>query len=229
MTGRPARRAGATAGPPKQRKPQQRSADTRLKLAQATIDLMVERGYAGLSVTDIQDRAGVSNGARVHHFPTKSSLVIAAVAQFLQHGNRSGGERARNAAKPRAAVRAMIEDLYALYFEEFFIPAAESAIAARTDKVLAKGLHPVVAEYHRTNRGIWRRALERAGYAKRDARFLYELCKWVLRGMALTSMWHPTPTQNRRFLIELERAMLRSVPAQTRAASDPPPGMAKNR
>jgi len=213
---RPARGRGASAGPARSRKPQQRSADTRLKLAQATIDLMVERGYAGLSVTDIQKRAGVSNGARVHHFPTKSSLVIAAVAQFLQHGNRSGGERARHAAKPRAVVRAMIADLYALYFEEFFIPAAESAIAARTDRVLAKGLHPVVAEYHRTNRSIWRSALERAGYAERDARFLYELCKWVLRGMALTSMWHPTPAQNRKFLAELERAVLRAVPPRAR-------------
>ncbi len=95
----------------RKRKPQQRSADTRRKLAQATIDLMVERGYSGLSVTDIQARAGVSNGARVHHFPTKSSLVIAAVAQFLQHGNRSGGERARGAARAPAVVHAMIEDL----------------------------------------------------------------------------------------------------------------------
>jgi len=202
------------------RKPQQRSADTRLKLAQATVDLMVERGYAGLSVTDIQRRAGVSNGARVHHFPTKSDLVIAAVAQFLQHGNRSGGERARGAAKPRAVLRAMIEDLYALYFEEFFLPAMESAVAARTDRVLAKGLHPVVAEYHRTNRGIWRGALQRAGYSKRDAVFVYELCKWVMRGMALTSVWHPTPAANRKFLADLERALLRAV-SPRRASHSP--------
>ncbi len=198
--------------PKRPRKAQQRSADTKRKLAQATLDLMVERGYAGLSVTDIQRRAGVSNGARVHHFPTKSSLVIAAVAEFLQHGNRSGGERARAARRPRGVVHAMIEDLHALYFEEFFLPAMESAVAARTDRVLASGLHPVVAAYHRTNRGIWRSALERAGYSKRDAEFLYELCKWVLRGMALTSVWHPTPAANRKFLRSLERALVGAVP-----------------
>ncbi len=90
-------------------------------------------------------------------------------------------------------------------------------MAARTDKVLAKGLHPVVAEYHRTNRGIWRSALERAGYSKRDARFLYELCKWVLRGMALSSIWHPTPAENRKFLTELERVVLRALPLPARA------------
>jgi AcrR family transcriptional regulator len=215
--------------PARKRKPQRRSAETRLKLARATIELMVERGYAGLSVTDIQARAGVSNGARVHHFPTKASLVIAAVAEFLKHGNRSGGERARAAAQPRTALRAMIEDLYTLYFEEFFIPAAESAIAARTDKVLAKGLHPVVAEYHRTNRGIWCNALERAGYTKRDARFLYELCKWVLRGMALTSMWHPTPAANRKFLADLERTVLSAVPPRALQRNGNRPVQAKNR
>jgi AcrR family transcriptional regulator len=221
--------ASEIVAPTGKRKPQRRSAETRLKLTRATIELMVERGYAGLSVTDIQARAGVSNGARVHHFPTKSSLVIAAVAEFLQHGNRSGGERARDAKRPRAAVGAMIEDLYALYFEEFFIPAAESAIAARTDKVLAKGLHPVVAEYHRTNRGIWCKALERAGYTKRDARFLYELCKWVLRGMALTSMWHPTPAANRKFLADLERTVLSAIPPRARQRNDSQAGQEENR
>jgi hypothetical protein len=35
----------------------------------------------------------------------------------------------------------------------------------------------------------------------------------VLRGMALTSMWHPTPAANRKFLAELERSVLRAVPA----------------
>ncbi|MGH7004861.1 MAG: hypothetical protein ACREIP_13020, partial [Alphaproteobacteria bacterium] len=97
-------------------------------------------------------------------------------------------------------------------FEEFFLPAMESAVAARTDRVLAKGLHPVVAEYHRTNRAIWRSALERAGYSRRDASTMYELSKWVLRGMALTSVWHPTPVSNRRFLGEMEKILLRAIP-----------------
>ncbi len=142
----------------------------------------------------------------------KSDLVIAAIGQFLQHGNRSGTERARKAATPQALVRAMIDDLYSLYFEELFIPSMEAAIAARTDAVLARGLHPVVAEYHRTNRTIWIAALTRGGYGAGDATMLYETCKWVLRGMALTAVWRPSPRENRRFLRRLEDLLHRAVP-----------------
>jgi AcrR family transcriptional regulator len=59
-----------------------KSAETRGRLLQATIDLLVERGYPRLTVADIARRAGVSNGARVHHFPTKEDLVVAANEQL---------------------------------------------------------------------------------------------------------------------------------------------------
>ena len=88
---------------------------TRLRLAAGDDHFMVERGYSGLSVTDSNARRRFQRRARAS-FPTKSALVISAVAQFLQHGNR--GRRGAGAT-PRATVRAVIDDLYALYFEEF--------------------------------------------------------------------------------------------------------------
>jgi AcrR family transcriptional regulator len=57
----------------------ERSAATRVRLLDATIDCLVELGWSGTSTTEVVRRAGVSRGAQVHHYPTKADLVVAAV------------------------------------------------------------------------------------------------------------------------------------------------------
>jgi AcrR family transcriptional regulator len=57
----------------------ERSAATRERLLDATIDCLIELGWSGTSTTEVVRRAGVSRGAQVHHYPTKEDLVLAAV------------------------------------------------------------------------------------------------------------------------------------------------------
>ncbi|MBI2705795.1 MAG: TetR/AcrR family transcriptional regulator [Actinobacteria bacterium] len=59
---------------------------TRTALLDATVECLAERGYAKTSTTEIARRAGVSRGAQVHHFPTKSDLVTAAVDHLFVRG-----------------------------------------------------------------------------------------------------------------------------------------------
>lgn len=58
---------------------EERSAATRRALLDATIEVLVEDGYASLSTTKVAARAGVTRGAQVHHFPTRTTLVTEAV------------------------------------------------------------------------------------------------------------------------------------------------------
>src|ERR1041384_8156245 len=58
---------------------EQRTRAMRARLLEATVDCLVERGFAGTSTTLVSERAGVSRGAQLHHFPTKNDLVVAAV------------------------------------------------------------------------------------------------------------------------------------------------------
>lgn len=61
----------------------ERSATTRTRLLDATLDCLVDLGWSGTSTTEVVRRAGVSRGAQVHHFPTKEDLVLAAVEHLL--------------------------------------------------------------------------------------------------------------------------------------------------
>ena len=68
-----------TSEPQRHRTQAERSAATRVRLLDATIDCLVELGWSGTSTTEVVRRAGVSRGAQVHHYPTKEDLVVAAV------------------------------------------------------------------------------------------------------------------------------------------------------
>jgi AcrR family transcriptional regulator len=56
---------------------------TRQQLVDVARHLFTERGYAGTSIEDIIERAGVARGALYHHFPGKDAL-FAAVYQAVQ-------------------------------------------------------------------------------------------------------------------------------------------------
>ena len=61
----------------------ERGAAMRTRLLDATIDCLVELGWAGTSTTEVVRRAGVSRGAQVHHYPSKDDLVLAAIEHLL--------------------------------------------------------------------------------------------------------------------------------------------------
>ena len=67
----------------------ERSATTREALLDATIACLVEEGYANTTTARVAERAGVSRGAHLHHFQTRSALVAAAV-EHLRVAPRRG-------------------------------------------------------------------------------------------------------------------------------------------
>src|SRR5687767_4439256 len=74
-------RAASTAATHR-RSQEERSAATRERLLDATVECLVDLGYAKTTTTEVVRRAGVSRGAQVHHFPTKADLVQNAVVHL---------------------------------------------------------------------------------------------------------------------------------------------------
>jgi AcrR family transcriptional regulator len=114
----------------------ERSAETQNRLLDATIECLIERGWAGTSTTEIVRRAGVSRGAQVHHFPAKEDLVLAAVEHLLTRRVRefeaTFADMPASQRSPATAMRL----LYDHYFRATFEPWLELAVAARTDPAL---------------------------------------------------------------------------------------------
>src|ERR1700741_1471159 len=62
-------------------KHQEKSLRTRALLLDAAIDSLADVGYGNASISDIAAPAGVTRGAQVHHFRTRTELF----AQVLGH------------------------------------------------------------------------------------------------------------------------------------------------
>jgi AcrR family transcriptional regulator len=110
----------------------------RVRLLDATIDCLVEYGYAGTTTTRVADRAGVTRGAQVHHFPTKADLVTSAIRHLA--AKRTGVamaelDRLKASADP---VGDALQLMWEMHQGPVFSATVELWVAARTDPELRR-------------------------------------------------------------------------------------------
>src|SRR3954464_7316450 len=123
-----------TTGKPRRRTQEERSATTRAALLDATIDCLAEYGYANLTTTRVVERAGVSRGAQVHHFPTKAGLVSAALNRLAaRHAADAGARTSKLPAHGPERLDAILDALWAAHCGPLFDAALELWVAGRTD------------------------------------------------------------------------------------------------
>lgn len=140
---------GATAAKVR-RTQEERSATTRGRLLDATIECLAELGYARTTTTEIAERAGLSRGAQLHHFPTKAELVTTAVEHLFERRNREF--RAAFAKLPASAnrVEAAVDLLWSMVSGTTFHAWLELAVAARTDPDLRRKLFDIGKRFTET-------------------------------------------------------------------------------
>ncbi|GDY28818.1 TetR/AcrR family transcriptional regulator [Gandjariella thermophila] len=163
-----------------------RSRETRRKLMTATVECLVERGWAGTTTTLVAERAGVSRGAQLHHFRTRGELVAAAVEHV---GVQSAHElRERAAAFDSSADRtnAVVELIANFFASDLFTAALELWVAARTDPELKRLVVPLEA---RVGRECHRIAVELLGAdeSRPGVREAVQATLDLARGLALAN------------------------------------------
>jgi AcrR family transcriptional regulator len=134
--------------PARQRRTQaERRASTRAALLDATIDCLVEDGYQGTTTTRIVERAGVSRGAQVHHFPTKAELVAEAVRRLAELRSEEVLAEAREVPPDgRHRFELVLDMLWRIHTGPLFAASVELWVAARTDPELRRRLVDVERE-----------------------------------------------------------------------------------
>ncbi|MDT0184660.1 TetR/AcrR family transcriptional regulator [Microbacterium sp. ARD31] len=186
-----------------------RSRAMRARLLEATVELLVERGFAGTSTTLVSERAGVSRGAQLHHFPTKNDLVVAAVEHLTE---RRGAELAdafdRLSAQPvatatdrRTRLRTMLEMLGDHFASPVFAAALELWVAARTDEALLAAVAPLEQRVGREAHRLTATALG-ADESQPGVRELVQATLDLVRGLGLASTISDDSARRRRILRE---------------------------
>lgn len=200
----------------------ERSATTQARLLDAALACLVERGYGGTTTIEVADRAGVSRGAQLHHYPTRAALMAAAV-EHLYARLTAEYQAGFAALSPRAdRLRAAIDLLWRIFTRPDFAAAGELVIAARTDSELRAHLAPIAAR-HQANVGRLARAYfprEAARGARFDA--VLTLILDAMSGMAAARELHlPGPSTRQRL------ATLHAIASQA-LAGDPSAAITPN-
>lgn len=180
---------------------EERTRAMRARLLEATVELLVERGFSGTSTTLVSERAGVSRGAQLHHFPTKNALVVAAVAHLTEV--RGSDLEAAAAALPDGDDRtlAVLEMLGDHFASPVFIAALELWVAARTDAALLEAVGPLE---RRVGRDVHRLTVDLLGIDETvpGARELVQATLDLVRGLGLANTLGDDTRRRRRILAQ---------------------------
>lgn len=107
----------------------------------AAMDCLLEDGYAATTTLRVQQRAGVSRGKLLHHFPSKRVLIASAVKRLMDDrmdaAQQSDFPDAPAAEDVAARVEWAVVRMWETFFADNFWAAMETWIAARTDPELA--------------------------------------------------------------------------------------------
>ena len=131
---------------------EERREHTRRRLLDATIASLAELGYSGTTTLEVERRAGVSRGARIHHFPSKAALLASAVDKLYEQLSNHYDQAftgARNRRSDRQRLRAGLHLLWSIYQRAEYSASMVLNIEARNDPELLEQLR-AVATRHRS-------------------------------------------------------------------------------
>ena len=156
----------------------------------AAVDCLLEDGYAATTTLRVQQRAGVSRGKLLHHFPSKRVLIASAVKRLMDDrmdaAQQSDFPDAPAAEDVAARVEWAVARMWETFFADNFWAAMETWIAARTDPELAGDLVDHERRVLRRVRTTLARSFGEVVAADPGFPRALDLVFTSMRGMALT-------------------------------------------
>jgi AcrR family transcriptional regulator len=183
--------------PQKRRNQAERSAATREALLDATLECLVEDGYANTTTTRVAERAGVSRGAHLHHFQTRSALVAAAIEHLAIKRRDELIDAVENLPTGRERVAEGLDLLWSNYANPLFQGALDLWSAARTDPELRPHLVTVERQLDRQTLTLARRLFPDVA-DRPDFERLVEMSVATIRGLTLLDTLHPGDDRARK-------------------------------
>lgn len=182
-----------TEAKPQRRSQAERSSETQERIIIAAIDVLRERGFAGLRVADVTEVAGVSRGAQSHHFHSKAELVLAVFARVFEDASRDSTARIDAVRPGDDVVAAMVADASAFFLGENFSIGMDLLGAADRDPELRDSVRLIARNNRLQVEQRWIAQLEQRGLSQAIAEDLLWLVFSMIRGLSVRLLWQNDP------------------------------------
>jgi AcrR family transcriptional regulator len=191
-----------------------KSAATRDQIISSATRCIVELSYSKTTMMKISEKAGLSRGATLHHFPSKKDIIRAVVDYLhdkrIQAFRRAIREIPEDADMAHLAVQAYSVNVNHPIYTALF----ELSVAARTDDELREILHPAQLAFDREwYETAW--DLFPDWHSDRKSFDLaLNLCQQLMEGMAISNLTHARDHDRDQLLSYLEEKVRELRPSK---------------
>jgi AcrR family transcriptional regulator len=189
----------------------ERREETRRRLLDATVESLIEVGYAGTTIRHVTELAGVSQGAQSHHFPHRVDLVASAFEYLAEQRVDRYTDRAAELSGERTErLRALLDLIWDDFSSPLFTVAVKLWVAAAEDEELRERLVPLEKRIYAN---LAKLAADVAGEVGAEPGFERRLAVAMntIAGLALTREFDPSGRAGRGNPWPYHRAALERV------------------
>lgn len=206
-------RATSVSNPPRARRTQaQRSEEMRAKLAKAAFEVVAEKGHSAFRTAAVAARAGVSQGAQVHHFATKDNITLAALEYAFAEASESSARRLA-AVPPRAnPLPHLLADLREFFLGPHYWVALDIAIDGSKNDGVAREIRRIAGSYRGAVYASWTRMLVDAGWSKDDSAEIVRIAASMLGGIGMRSLWEDVTSYVESAIARMEQMIMNTWP-----------------
>lgn len=119
---------------------EQQKAATRARIMSAAVGCLIDLGVARTTTLEVQRRAEISRGALLHHFPTHTDLMCAAIETIVARNEQAVAMRLKRKSPSADPVERVIHVLVDSLKEPTFLAEIELWVVSRTDSELRMAL-----------------------------------------------------------------------------------------
>ncbi len=197
---------------------EERTAATRASLVQATLDLLLSKGYAATTTGDFAAQDGLTRGALSLHFSGKVELVVDAFDHHLTLVTADIRSYAGMLHGGSLSLDDFIDRVWTIMSGRFFMLTLEEITAARHNDYLRVRLARRTRAFHEALDGIWTHFFAQTGLSGADVDVMLNATLCLLRGMGVQTVLREDPVYYRR-LLHFWKTMLAGQIAAARHAS----------
>jgi len=169
----------------------QKTAETRRRLLDAAVLCLIDRGYANTTTSEIAERAGLSRGAQLYHFPGKEELIAGAVEHLFELMFGEMKEKVSRLTNENDRRATAIDLLWEICNGRLATAWLELVVASRTDSYLRESVSAVNDRVALFIDQSFKELFPRPAAAGADYELIPQVVVLILEGMALEG-----PTMN---------------------------------
>lgn len=194
------------------RSQQERSVSTIARLKRATVALIAERGYASITTNEIAQRAGVSRGALLHHYPLKIDLIADAAEEVWREAAAEVRRLSEELCRSAGFVDAFVDRMWEQVFREEAVKMSLDLMsAAQADADLRARIDAALRQLFDSYDEIADQVFAGAGLSRGERVTLVSFATCAIRGLRVQNIMAPSPGMTEAVLGELKAHLRTSL------------------